>query len=230
MSHHGRKYINAKSQVDLNKSYSLFEAIEKVKTSSYARFNESMDVDVNLGIDPTKGEQVVRGSVVLPHGRGKTVKVAAFVKGDHVQAAEQAGADYIGAEDLIERIEGGLLDFDFAVATPDLMGLVGKVAKILGPRGLVPSKKSGTVTFDIGQVVGNLKKGQLFFKNDKMGIVHFSFGLKSFESPKLVDNLSAFLKALAASKPAAAKGKFINKVTVTSTMGIGVQVSPDELS
>ena len=230
MSHHGKKYIKAKSQLDLNKSYSLLDAIEKVKSSAYASFNESMDVDVNLGIDASKGEQVVRGSVVLPHGRGKKVKVAAFVKGDYVQAAEKAGADYVGAEDLIERIEGGLLDFDYAVATPDLMGLVGKVAKILGPRGLVPSKKSGTVTFDIADVVSNLKKGQLFFKNDKMGIVHFSFGLKSFENTKLTENLSTFLKALAASKPAAAKGKFINKITVTSTMGIGVQVNPDELS
>lgn len=229
MFHHGKKYINAKSHVDLTKQYTPAQAIEKVKESAYARFDESMDVDINLGIDPTKGEQVVRGSVVLPHGRGKKVKIAAFVKGDYVQAAEQAGADYIGAEDLIERIEKGLVDFDFAVATPDLMGMVGKVAKILGPRGLVPSKKAGTVTFDIAQVVGNLKKGQLFFKNDKMGIVHFSFGLRSFDTQKLADNLNAFFKALVASKPAAAKGKFINKVTVTSTMGIGVQVNPEEL-
>jgi len=149
MSRHGKNYINAREKVDINLSYSAKEAIKKVKEAAYARFDESMDAHINLSIDPSKGEQTVRGSVVLPFGRGKKVKIAAFVKGDYVQQAQKAGADYVGAEDLIERIEGGFLDFDFAVATPDLMGLVGKVAKILGPRGLVPSKKSGTVTFDI---------------------------------------------------------------------------------
>ena len=229
MSIHGKKYIEARKKISDNKQYSFIDAINKVKELAYAKFDESVDINVNLGIDPTKGEQVVRGSVTLPHGTGRVIKVAVFAKGDYADAAKAAGADYVGAEDLVERIEGGWLDFNYAIATPDLMGLVGKVAKILGPRGLVPSKKNGTVTFDVAEAVSDLKKGRLFFKNDKSAIVHFSIGKKSFDSQKLLDNLKAFLKALAASKPSSSKGKFIKKATLSSTMGVGIQLNLDEL-
>lgn len=194
ISHHGKKYNAAKQQIVPGKIYSILEGIKKVKELAYAKFDESVDVSVNLGIDPSRGDQVVRGSVLLPHGTGKKIKVAVFAKGDYVDAALKAGADYVGAEDLIEKIEGGWLDFNYSVATPDMMGLVGKVAKILGPRGLVPNKKTGTVTFDVVKTVEDLKKGREFFKNDKNGIVHFSFGKVSFPVEYLVDNLSAFMK------------------------------------
>lgn len=230
MIHHGKKYRQAKEKLSVAKPLSFVEGLKKVKECAFARFDESVDVNVNVGIDPSKGDQVVRGSVLLPHGTGKQIKIAVFAKGDHAEAARKAGADYVGAEDLIEKIEGGWFDFNNAVATPDLMGLVGRVAKILGPRGLVPNKKTGTVTFDVAGVVADLKKGRLFFKNDKNGIVHFSFGRVSFDVPKLEENLTAFVRALLASKPPSSKGKFVRKVTVSSTMGVGVPLNVDEVS
>lgn len=229
MSTHGKKFDHAYEQIPHGQILPAKEALAKLKSLAYAKFDETVDVDVNLGIDASKGEQVVRGSIVLPHGRGKQVKVLVFAKGDYANAAQKAGADYVGAEDLIEKIEGGWLDFDFAVATPDLMGLVGKVAKILGPKGLLPNKKLGTVTFEVGSVVNDLKRGQLFFKNDKSGLVHFAIGKVSFDANKLFDNLVAFIKALSAVKPSTSKGKFIRKVTLSSTMGPGLAISPDEL-
>lgn len=206
-----KKYEKAREALGEKKLFSLQEGVAKVKGLAFARFDESIDAHVNLGIDPEKGDQVVRGSILLPHGTGKAVKVLVFAKGDYANEALKAGADYVGAEDLIEKIESGWLDFTYAVATPDIMGLVGKVAKILGPRGLLPNKKIGTVTFDVGSIVGDLKKGRLFFKNDKSGIVHFRFGKVSLSPEQLNDNLLAFLKALASSKPASSKGKFIKK-------------------
>jgi large subunit ribosomal protein L1 len=229
MTKHGKSYREAKNKAPVGPPLSVFEGVKKVKELAYAHFDESVDVNVNVGIDPSKGDQVVRGSVLLPHGTGKTIKVVAFAKGDYADAARKAGADYVGVEDLIEKIEGGWVDFNYAIATPDMMGIVGKVAKILGPRGLVPNKKTGTVTFDVAGVISDLKKGRLFFKNDKSGIVHFSFGRISFDPQKLADNFSAFVRALAASKPASSKGKFIRKVTISSTMGVGIHVNPDEL-
>lgn len=230
MLNHGKKYIDAKKQINQLDHYSLEEGVKKVKELAYAKFDESVDVDVNVGIDPSKGDQSVRGSVTLPYGIGKVVKIAVFAKGEYVDQAIKAGADYVGAEDLIEKVESGWLDFNYAVATPDLMGMVGKVAKILGPRGLVPSKKNGTVTFDVGPVVTELKRGRLFFKNDKSAIVHFVIGKISFDNQKLIDNLKAFFKALIATKPASSKGKFIKKVTLSSTMGVGIRLNFDELS
>ncbi|CDK30543.1 50S ribosomal protein L1 [Candidatus Babela massiliensis] len=229
MSNHGKKYLQARKGVE-TVQYSFSEGIKKVKELSFAKFDESVDVDINVGIDPTKGDQALRGAVTLPHGIGRTVKIAVFAKGEYADQATKAGADYVGAEDLIEKIEGGWLDFNFAVATPDLMGLVGKVAKILGPRGLVPSKKNGTVTFDVAKVVSDLKKGRLFFKNDKSAIVHFTIGKVSFDNQNLLENLKTFFKALVAAKPASAKGKFIKKITLSSTMGVGIRLNPDELS
>ncbi len=229
MSKHGKKYEKARQQVPPGQVFSVKEALAKMKGLAYAKFDETVDVDVNVGIDPSKGEQVVRGSLVLPHGRGKQVKVLVFAKGEFADQAKKAGADYVGAEDLIEKISGGWMDFNFAVATPDLMGLVGKLAKFLGPRGLLPNKKLGTVTFEVGNVVTDLKRGQLFFKNDKNGIVHFSIGKVSFDENKLYDNLVTFIKSLSSAKPASSKGKFLKKVTVSSTMGPGFAVSPDEI-
>jgi large subunit ribosomal protein L1 len=229
MSKHGKKFEKARQQVPRGQVFSIREALAKMKALAYAKFDETVDVDVNVGIDPTKGEQVVRGSLVLPHGRGKQVKVLVFAKGDYADQAKKAGADYVGAEDLVEKISSGWIDFSYAVATPDLMGLVGKLAKILGPRGLLPNKKLGTVTFDVAGIVADLKRGQLFFKNDKNGIVHFSIGKVSFEENKLFDNLVAFIKSLATAKPATSKGKFLKKVTVSSTMGPGFAINPDEI-
>ena len=228
MSAHGKKYSQSREKLKTDKPFSYSEGLKQVKELSYVKFDESVDVSVNVGIDPSKGDQVVRGSVVLPHSIGKVRKIAVFAKGEHAEAALAAGADYVGSEDLIEKIEGGWLDFTDAVATPDLMGMVGKVAKILGPRGLVPNKKTGTVTFDVASVVADLKKGRHFFKNDKNGIVHFSIGRVSFDVQKLVDNVEAFMKGLVHSKPASSKGKFIRKITVSSTMGVGVPLNPDE--
>lgn len=228
MSNHGKKYRNAAQLVIQKTQLSASDGLKKVKELSFAKFDESVDVSVNLGIDPAKGEQAVRGSLVLPHSRGKKTRVIVFAKGDQAEAAKRVGADYVGTDDLVEKISGGWMDFEFAVATPDLMGLVGKLAKQLGPRGLLPNKKLGTVALEVGPVVEELKKGQVFFKNDKQGLVHFSLGRVSFDVDKLYENLVAFMKSLMASKPASSKGRFIKKVTLTSTMGVGIQVNPED--
>jgi len=225
----GKKYRKVQEKITDRQLVAVDDALGKIKESAYAKFEESVDVDVNLSIDASKGDQTVRGSVVLPHGRGKKVKVLVFAKGDYATQAEKAGADYVGAEDLVEKISTGWMDFDYAVATPDLMGMVGKVARILGPRGLLPNKKLGTVTFDVAKVVSDLKSGRVFFKNDKYGLVHFSFGRVSFDAPKLKENLLAFVKALVSSKPASSKGKYLKKMTISSTMGVGFTINPDDL-
>lgn len=229
MAKHGKKYNAAKEKISKNEVFSLQDAFARVKELAFTKFDESVDVNINLGIDPTKGEQAVRGSVLLPHQKGKPATVIVFAKGDYAEKAKAAGADHVGAEDLIEKINKGWMDFDYAVATPDVMGMVGKLAKLLGPRGLLPNKKLGTVTFDVAHIVNDLKKGRMFFKNDKSGLVHFSFGKVSFEPNQLVDNFTTFIKALSAAKPATSKGKFLKKVTISSTMGVGVSVNPDDL-
>ena len=227
MAKHGKKYqaaVSKKPSGDLG----VDVAFQRVKDLSYAKFDESVDVAINLGIDPAKGEQTVRGSVVLPHSKGKEKIVIVFAKGEYADAAKKAGADFVGMEDLIEKVQGGWLDFDYAVATPDVMGAVGVLARILGPRGLLPNKKVGTVTFDVELIVTDLKRGRVFFRNDKQGIIHFSVGKVSFDVQKLHDNLDAFVKAVVASKPATAKGKYLKKMTVSSTMGIGISINSDE--
>ncbi len=229
MAKHGKKYYKAREGISKEQVYPIEKGVIKLKESAHVAFDESVDVDVNVGIDPAKGDQVVRGSVLLPHGIGRKVSVIVFAKGEYADKAVKAGADYVGAEDLIEKIEAGWMDFSYAVATPDLMGLVGKVAKQLGPRGLLPNKKTGTVTFDVANTVEDLKKGRLFFKNDKNGIVHFTVGKISFSAEKLHENIVAFVKALASSKPASSKGKFLKRMTVTSTMGPGLRINPDEV-
>ncbi|HEB41804.1 MAG TPA: 50S ribosomal protein L1 [Candidatus Dependentiae bacterium] len=229
MLKHGKKYRTAVKKVQKEIGSSTDQVLDKIKAFSYVNFDESVDVDVNLGIDPSKGEQIVRGSVLLPHGRGKPITIIVFAKGDYADKAQQAGADYVGTEDLVKKINDGWMDFNYAVATPDMMGLVGKLAKILGPRGLLPTAKMGTVTFDVEAIIADLKKGRAFFKNDKQGIVHFSVGKVSFENKGLRQNLQTFLKALRAAKPSAAKGKFLKKISLSSTMGIGFVINPDEL-
>ena len=222
-----RKALQAVSGLDL---LSNKDAIVKLKSLSHVKFDESVDVDVNLGIDATKGDQVVRGGVVLPHGTGKKVRIVVFARGEAAVQAEKAGADFVGAEDLIEKISQGWVDFDFAVATPDMVAAIGVLAKILGPKGLLPNKKLGTVTLNVGPVVADLKKGKAFFKNDKQGLVHFSIGKVSFDVNQLQENFVTFMKVLSASKPAASKGKFIRKITMSSSMGVGIGVNLEQVS
>lgn len=230
MAKHGKKYLKAAEMAPAsNVLLPVMGALEKIKALAYAKFDESIDVNVNLGIDASKGDQVVRSSVLLPHGRGRQVKVLVFAKGDYAEQAEKAGADYVGAEDLVAKIESGWMDFTYAIATPDLMVMVGRLAKLLGPRGLLPNKKVGTVTFDVKSAVEDLKRGRMFFKNDKSGIVHFSIGKVSFSAEWLYDNLVAFAKSLAAARPAAMKGKYLKKMVLSSTMGVGLSVNPDDL-
>ena len=226
----GKKHQNTKEKLDTADIAGLNGAFDFVVKNAYAKFDESVDVDVVLGIDPTKGEQTVRGSVLLPQGTGKKIRVIVFAKGSHEEEAKNAGADIVGAEDLIEKIQGGWLDFDAAVATPDMMGMVGKVARILGPRGLLPNKKVGTVTDDIASIVSDLKKGRVSFRNDKGGVVHIPFGRVSFGIEKLVENFQALIRAVQSSKPATSKGKFIKKVSISSSMGIGVPIQPEEIA
>lgn len=228
MAKHGKKYraaVSKKPSGDLG----VDVALQKIKDLSFVKFDESVDTAINLGIDAAKGEQTVRGSVVLPHSKGKEKVIIVFAKGEYADAAKKAGADFVGMEDLIEKIQGGWLDFDYAVATPDVMGAVGVLARVLGPRGLLPNKKVGTVTFDVESIVADLKKGRAFFRNDKQGIVHFSIGKVSFDVQKLRDNLDALIKAVVASKPTTAKGKYLKKVSLSSTMGIGISINSDEL-
>lgn len=226
---HGKKYRKAKESISPADLLTIKDGLEKVKGLAYAGFDESVDVSVNLGIDPSKSDQSVRGSATLPHGSGRKSRVIVFAKGDYADKAKAAGADLVGDEDLIKKIEGGWLEFEFAVATPDMMVAIGRLAKLLGPRGLLPNKKTGTVTFEVGDVVKELKKGKAFFKNDKNGIIHFTIGKISFGVDALKDNFTSFIKSLNASKPSSSKGKFLKKVTLSSTMGVGVPVSFDEV-
>lgn len=230
MSKIGKKHVNARKQLEAARIDSWKDALDFIIKNARAKFDESVDADIVLGIDAAKGEQTVRGSVLLPHGTGKKMRVLVFAKGEYEEAAKKAGADYVGTEDLVEKIESGWMDFEAAVATPDLMGLVGRVAKLLGPRGLLPNKKVGTVTFDIASIVTDLKKGRVSFRNDKTGVVHAPFGKVSFGREKLLENLVAFMQAVKASKPASSKGKFLRKVAVSSTMGVGVTINPDEVA
>ena len=222
----GKKYEQAKEKIDQTKRYDLEEALVAVREVAYAKFDESVDIAVKLGVNPKKSDQVVRGSVVLPHGTGKKVKILAFAKGDKEKEALETGVDYAGGDELIEKIKGGWLDFDRVIATPDMMGSVGKVGKILGPRGLMPNPKSGTVTFDIAQVVNDIKKGKIDFRVDKTGIVHAAIGKLSFTTENLKENAVAFLETLVRLKPTSSKGQYIKGVAVSSTMGIGIRLDP----
>lgn len=213
-----------REKIDLTKEYSLEDAVSLVKESSYAKFDESIDLAVNLGIDPRKSDQMVRGAVVLPHGIGKKIRVLVFAKGEKEKEAIDAGADYVGSEDLVEKISKGWLDFDKTVATPDIMGLVGKLGKILGPRGLMPNPKLGTVTFDIAKAVKEIKAGKVEYRAEKAGIVHVPIGKVSFDSKKLRENVKAIIESIVKAKPATSKGKYLKKLSISSTMGPGISV------
>ena len=226
----GKKYTVAREKVDTTKQYKLKEAIEIVKQLNYAKFDESVDIAVNLGVDPKKSDQIVRGTVALPHGLGKKVRIVVFAKGEKAKEALEAGADHVGAEDIVEKINGGWLDFDKVVATPDLMGMLGKLGRILGPRGLMPNPKSGTVTFDVGKAVKDIAAGKVDYKTEKAGIVHVPIGKVSFDSQKLIENTKAVVNSILKAKPSASKGKYIKKLSVSSTMGAGITVDVSEVT
>ncbi|MGI6551271.1 MAG: 50S ribosomal protein L1 [Syntrophomonadales bacterium] len=222
----GKNYQEAQKQIDNEKLYDPQEALQKVKELSRAKFDETIEVHIKLGVDPRHADQQVRGTVSLPHGTGKTRRVLVFAKGDKAKEAEQAGADFVGAEDLQEKIQGGWLDFDVAVATPDMMSVVGRLGKILGPRGLMPNPKSGTVTFDIARTIKELKAGRIEYRVDKTAIIHAPIGKVSFSLEALEENFNAFADALIKAKPAAAKGQYMRSISVCSTMGPGIRMNP----
>jgi len=226
MARKGKKYLEARSKVDRLKLYTLDEALALLPEVSWAKFDESVDLAVKLGVNPAHADQMVRGTVVLPHGTGKSVRVLVFAKGDKAKEAEEAGADYVGAEDLAEKIQGGWLEFDKAVATPDMMGVVGRLGRILGPRGLMPNPKSGTVTFDVAQAVKELKAGRVEYRVDKYGIVHVPVGRRSFDPEKIKENVSAVIESLVRAKPASAKGAYIRGVALSTTMSPGMKIDP----
>jgi large subunit ribosomal protein L1 len=225
---HGKKWIERREKVDKTKEMSLQQAIEFLKANAYAKFDETFEIAVNLGIDPKKSDQGIRGAVVLPHGLGKTVRVLAFVQGEKEQEAKDSGADFTGGDDLAKKIQEGWLDFDAVVATPDMMKVVGKLGKVLGTRGMMPNPKVGTVTMDIGKAVKELKRGKVEFRSEKGGIVHVPLGKISFDVNVLVENTKSVIEALIKAKPATAKGAFLKKISVSTTMGQGVKVSVSE--
>jgi len=225
-----KKFAEAQAKVEIGKKYSVQEALKLATDVAFAKFDETVDVAVCLGVDTKQSDQQVRAAVVLPHGVGKTTRVIAFAKGEKAKEAEVAGADFVGAEDLVQKINGGWLDFDKAVATPDMMVAISKVAKILGPRGLMPNPKLGTVTANIGQAVKEQKAGKIEFRAEKSGIVHCLIGKKSFGPQKLKENFEVFFGALLRLKPPTSKGVFVRKVTISTTMGPGIQLDPADAS
>ena len=222
----GKRYNTASAGVDRDKTYPLEEAVKMVKANAKAKFDETIEVAMNLGIDPRHADQAVRGMIALPNGTGKSVRVAVFARGAKADEAKAAGADVVGAEDLFEKVNGGTIEFDRCIATPDMMGLVGRLGKVLGPRGLMPNPRVGTVTMDVANAVKGAKGGSVEFRVEKAGIVQAGIGKASFPADKLVQNIKAFADAVQKAKPSGAKGTFINRVAISSTMGPGVKVEP----
>jgi large subunit ribosomal protein L1 len=229
MARISKKKVSSREKVDRAKKYSLDEGLEAVLSTSYAKFDESVDVAVKLGVDPRHADQMVRGTCVLPHGTGKTVRVLVFAKGEKEKEALDAGADYAGGDDLAKKVQEGWLDFDKAVATPDMMGVVGKLGKILGPRGMMPNPKVGTVTFDVARAVSELKGGKVEFRVEKAGIVHVPFGKVSFGSEKLSENLKSLMESIIRLKPSASKGVYLKGVSISTTMGPGLKLDTQEI-
>jgi len=225
MPRHGKNFAQAKQSIEA-REYALGEAVTALKGATFAKFDESVEVALNLGIDPRHADQMVRSSVALPHGLGKTVRVLVIAQGEKVKEAEDAGADHVGGKDMVDKVADGWLDFDSVIATPDMMREVGKLGRVLGPRGLMPNPKTGTVTFDVGKAVEEIKAGKLDFRADKHGTVHAAVGKISFDEDKLNDNIRALFDAIARARPAAAKGKYVKSVFLTSTMGPSVRVDP----
>lgn len=224
MPKRGKKYQESNQKVDRQKRHDFTEAVETAIEASFVKFDETIDVAVRLGVDPRHADQMVRGTVVLPNGLGKEVKVLVFAKGEKEKEALDAGADFVGNDDLVEKIKGGWFGFDKAVATPDMMGLVGKIGRLLGPRGLMPNAKTGTVTFDVERAVNELKAGKIDFKVEKAGIVHAPMGKVSFGAEKIVQNLSAFLETIMRLKPTSSKGTYLKGIAISTTMGPGVKI------
>jgi large subunit ribosomal protein L1 len=224
MAKHGKKYLEAAKLVDRMTVYPPLDAVELAKQTSTVNFDASVEVHLRLGVDPRHADQMVRGTVVLPHGTGKVVRVAVFAQGEKAQEALRAGADEVGADDLVKKIEAGWLEFDVALATPDSMGMVGKLGKILGRRGLMPNPKAGTITFDLERAVKEVKAGRVEFRVDKAGIVHTAVGKASFEATALLENLAVLVEAINRAKPAGAKGQYLKGLTIASTMGPGIRV------
>jgi large subunit ribosomal protein L1 len=226
MSQHGKKYTDAARRFDGEQLHEPAAALELVRSLASRNFDETVEAAFRLGVDPRKADQMLRGTVSLPEGSGKTVRVVVFAQGDAARAAEEAGADVVGSDDLVARVEGGFLDFDVAIATPDLMGQVGKLGRTLGPRGLMPNPKTGTVTPDVGKAVSEFKAGKVEYRTDKFGNVHVPLGKASFDNAALVANFGAVLDEINRAKPASAKGRYIRTISVSSTMGPGVKVDP----
>jgi large subunit ribosomal protein L1 len=220
---HGKKFKQAVTKVEA-RPYPLKEAIELAQGASFAKFDETLEIAMRLGVDPKHADQMVRGTVVLPHGLGKTARVLVFASGEKIREAEEAGADHVGGEELAKRIEGGWLDFDAVVATPDMMRVVGRLGKVLGPRGLMPNPKAGTVTLDVAKAIEEIKAGKVEFRVDKTGIIHAPLGKLSFGTDRLKDNAESLIGAVIKAKPAAAKGKYVRGVSISSTMGPGIKV------
>ncbi len=230
MAQHGKRYREAAKLVEHGTLYDPETAVTLFKQMPAAKFDETVEVHIRLGIDPKQSDQLVRGTVVLPHGTGKSVRVLVFAKGEKVKEAQEAGADYAGLEEFAEKIQGGWFDFDIAVATPDVMNVVGRLGRVLGPRGLMPNPKAGTVTFDVGRAVKEIKAGKIEYKVDKYGLLHIPLGKSSFLGPALLENFNALMSALMRSKPASSKGQFLRSVTIASTMGPGIRVDPAKAS
>ena len=224
MAQMGKRYKNASAGIDRNQNYKVAEAVKIVKAGATSKFDETVEVAINLNVDPRHADQMVRGMVQLPHGTGKSVRVAVFAKGDKADEAKEAGADLVGADDLAQSIQDGTIDFDRCIATPDMMAVVGKLGKVLGPRGLMPNPKLGTVTQDVAEAVRGAKGGQVEFRVEKTGIIHAGVGKASFDEGALVENVTAFVDAIAKAKPSGVKGTYFKKVAISSTMGPGVKV------
>ncbi|MBN2141679.1 MAG: 50S ribosomal protein L1 [Desulfovibrionaceae bacterium] len=226
MPKHGKKYRSSISNLDLSARYAVDEGLKKALQAAFAKFDETVDVAIRLGVDPKHSDQMVRGAVTLPNGLGKDVRVAVFCKGEKEAEAKAAGAEFVGGEDLVEKVQGGWLDFDKAVATPDMMAQVGKIGRILGPRGLMPNAKTGTVTFNVAEAVRELKAGRVEFRVDKAGVLHAPIGKVSFGDQKLLENLRALLDTVNRLKPSASKGTYMKGLAVATTMGPGVKIDP----
>ncbi len=226
IGNHGKKYLNAMEKVQMGKRYTVDEAFALLPEVAFAKFDETVDVAFNLGVDPKHADQMVRGAIVLPHGIGKTVRVAVLAKGDKAKEAAAAGADFVGAEDLIEKIAGGWFDFDKMIATPDMMVAVSKIGKILGPRGLMPNPKLGTVTFDVAKAVKEQKLGKVEYRTEKTGIIHVAIGKKSFGALKLKENFATLASVIMKAKPPTSKGTYLKNVTLSSTMSPGIAIDP----
>jgi large subunit ribosomal protein L1 len=226
MAHRGKKYLEAKSKGDRSKRYDLEEGVKLLVEASYAKFDEGVDLAIRLGVDPKKADQMVRGTAVLPHGTGKKVRVLVFAKGQKEKEAQDAGADMVGADDLIEKISKGWLEFDKAIATPDMMGSVSKLGKILGPRGLMPNPKVGTVTFDLERAIREIKAGKVEFKVEKAGIIHLPVGKVSFGFDRLLENVKTLLEVILRAKPPTSKGVYLRSIALSTTMGPGIKIDP----